>query len=637
MNPFIELKERLVYLAMAGTQLLSEDFRLKKAAQSFAPLAEKNPVFQKIHTDLEKLLTAPKEQQGTLLLGLLGLIDAVLYTQAAYLVEGEFFMLPAKETVEKAVQSRYSEILPVLQALSTTGSGRVEVLQGTLRKHPSCLQDYRIVDALIHDLNDSYSEMGKLVYQILLSMGSGAPLCVPDPENYYTEKLCTLPQIDKAQFVAQLKQGFDPQGKLEMAKRLYIISCTAQGEENDWYLSLLDTAKKEIRQEAIRALRWREDNIPLLMELLKKERAKGKEIIYGVLGSFNAPELLDFARAELSKNIKSVKYLRNSSSDAISDLIAEFLQADIERWMRCSEIAGEEYEKLCCYQLSLENKTSDKMLDIYRYLIENAAHLPKVRRNKDCSQSFAETFLYIVNNELRNILLTSCPQKLVDFFHSFVKKPKGSIGSAFVFADLLTLPKEEVYEAWHKEDFNTVLIAFQYVTYNDERYQMWNWSNNEDQFYSEPIMLQRDLKEPLDVRWFDLFLKKKRNQILYQLGAGCPQEMKQKIAAYFYRDIMNPPKYEGFDAGRVYRLMDALKEYGWTDWKGVLLAQAKQHPNINSYYWCWMFMRFRDCASQEVVYEEAKAVVELYDRYYQGGPGAVEIKNVLTQNGFYQE
>lgn len=75
-----ELKERLVYSIVAGTQLLQEDFRLKRTVELFAQLANKNPVFCKIYTGLQQLLQAEKEQQGVLLLNLLGLVDAMLYT-----------------------------------------------------------------------------------------------------------------------------------------------------------------------------------------------------------------------------------------------------------------------------------------------------------------------------------------------------------------------------------------------------------------------------------------------------------------------------------------------------------------------------------------------------------------------------
>ena len=39
MNPLIELKERLVHITIAGTELIDEDFRLKNTFESFSVLA----------------------------------------------------------------------------------------------------------------------------------------------------------------------------------------------------------------------------------------------------------------------------------------------------------------------------------------------------------------------------------------------------------------------------------------------------------------------------------------------------------------------------------------------------------------------------------------------------------------------
>ena len=55
MNPLVELKERLVHITIAGTELLEEDFRLKKTMETFSVLAEKNPIFQKLYLGLKQL------------------------------------------------------------------------------------------------------------------------------------------------------------------------------------------------------------------------------------------------------------------------------------------------------------------------------------------------------------------------------------------------------------------------------------------------------------------------------------------------------------------------------------------------------------------------------------------------------
>ena len=136
MNPLAELHERLAYSAVAGTALLEEDFRLKKMMEAFAPLAQKNPVFAKIHAGLTELFGAAPEQRAKLLLNLLGLVDAVLYTQAGVGVEGDFVELPENPELGKLQQIRYSELSALIQALTTTGSGLMEVVTSAIAEHP---------------------------------------------------------------------------------------------------------------------------------------------------------------------------------------------------------------------------------------------------------------------------------------------------------------------------------------------------------------------------------------------------------------------------------------------------------------------------------------------------------------------
>ena len=46
-----DLKERLEHAAIAGTSLLQEDFRLRRAVEALAPLAKANPVLEKIRAN----------------------------------------------------------------------------------------------------------------------------------------------------------------------------------------------------------------------------------------------------------------------------------------------------------------------------------------------------------------------------------------------------------------------------------------------------------------------------------------------------------------------------------------------------------------------------------------------------------
>ena len=61
-----ELKERMEHCAIAGTALISEDFRLKRAVDNIAPLAAASPVFAKIKAGADDLLNAVEKAVGEL-------------------------------------------------------------------------------------------------------------------------------------------------------------------------------------------------------------------------------------------------------------------------------------------------------------------------------------------------------------------------------------------------------------------------------------------------------------------------------------------------------------------------------------------------------------------------------------------
>ena len=86
LQPLYEVKNRLGYAAVAGVSLLGEDFRLKRAAEGLKPLASASPVFGKIDGGLTTLLAAPPEARAGLLLDVLSLVDAVVFSDVISVV-----------------------------------------------------------------------------------------------------------------------------------------------------------------------------------------------------------------------------------------------------------------------------------------------------------------------------------------------------------------------------------------------------------------------------------------------------------------------------------------------------------------------------------------------------------------------
>ena len=55
---FYQLRDRLYSTAIAGCSVINEDFRLKRAVESFEPLSKANKVFARLYNMCSELLTS---------------------------------------------------------------------------------------------------------------------------------------------------------------------------------------------------------------------------------------------------------------------------------------------------------------------------------------------------------------------------------------------------------------------------------------------------------------------------------------------------------------------------------------------------------------------------------------------------
>ena len=105
-TPIYDLRDRLRTAMIAGTSLLAEDFRLKRAVEAMAPLEKAAPVFAKVGELCRKLVAPDASAEGKedLLLDAITLVDAVCCTQGAVGVAGEMEPLFAGDEVESEME-----------------------------------------------------------------------------------------------------------------------------------------------------------------------------------------------------------------------------------------------------------------------------------------------------------------------------------------------------------------------------------------------------------------------------------------------------------------------------------------------------------------------------------------------------
>lgn len=635
MNPLMELKERLVYIAVAGTQLIGEDFRLKKSIESFSVLAEKNPVFKKIYADLQTMMSAEKEEQVSLLLNILGLIDAVLYTQATSTVEGEVLEFPEYDTLGDIIQIRYSEISPLIEALTTTGSGRMEVLQNAIMNNPRSLTDYRIINALINDLCDPYGEMADLIYRILEAMCMDKPIYLQDTYDYYQMKAFDLPQINKKQLLSQLKKNFDPQGKKEMVKRLSLIINIAKDEENDWYLSLLETAKKEVREVAVSGLQYKKENIPILLEMVKKERGKAKEEVYKILSKAYTPDLFDFWKAEITKNPSSVQYLQYTNDNDISDIIADIFKEELNKYInqdntdKTNKSTRIDVTKTNIVPLSesVENKMTKKIFELYKWIIAHNQQMPKFQQGKN--------ILEYLSSALIKTLFSDNPKPLVDFLNSLKPEEQKLISYVCFVSDIYNMSAAEFYDKWSYKEIWVYASAsrlrnyFNHIIEKDGKLCFYNWSLN--------IYPERTIKEPLDLRWSEFFMKHNFDELLSRFNFQGDEGQNKKIGEHFYKSITSLSKSTSMSfqyTNAVITAMRMMKKCEYNKFEGLILLLCRKHANISVWNLETLFYNYKIYAGEELTQKEALSVLEYFDKNDKNGKMATAVKEMLINEGF---
>ena len=576
LQPLYDVKARLEQAAIAGTGLLGEDFRLQRAAESLKPLAAASPVFGKIDGGLRALLSAPAEERAGLLLDLLALVDAVAYTQGKTGMAGELEPLPTGGGTFQQIS--YGQLNPLLTALTTTGGGRLEVIQSAWEDHPEFFTDYRVLPAVVDGLGDSYSEVAELNAKILKQSGPAA-----------------LPL---------LKEGFDPAGNRAMARRVEVISALEGAGATPWLREVLPQAKKDVRGAVLTALGEDAKNLSLLLELAQTEKGANRDAVLKALAGQEGEPVAAFWAREVEKHSQSVKFLEPSNEEWAIQLVASGLRQRLEQFLDGGKRPSyEEGTDLTTWCWSLGRKDSPAMLDFWRWADSRMEDIDQLKDEKDRSFFFGVK----LTDRLLDILRHTGPGPLRDYcIGLFDSHPAMTRYLQISFlAAVLSLPAAEVFEKYgpcilteepaedaeRKKTLNTVLLrALGDVWWypQGERYNV---------FGGQPAA------EPLDIRWIE-----RLTQAVY---TDVQRRGRTSPFAYYWEDV---PEFDRTlmrlvdpEDGRCRELMipylrKRLEEMGlpyhYSRWliqlggspRGLLGKALAKNPKANHLYTVWQLM-----------------------------------------------
>lgn len=574
LTPLYELKDRLEHAAIAGTSLIAEDFRLQRAVEGIAPLASASPVFAKIKTGADALLTAPIGERGAKLLDVLSLVDAVVYTQGITGISGD--MQPLTIGTGGYVPASYGQLQPLIAALTGTGSGRMAVIEDAWENHPEYYSDFRVLPYVVTALGSNYSELADLAENILAAQGAGV--------------------------IPLLKKAFLPSGKKEMVRRVKLVARLAGAAENEWFRAVLPDSKKTVREMLIAALSLSQGNTQLLLDLCRGERGSLKNAAFRSLACMNAPEARAFWEAEIKKNPALVKELEPVSSPLAADLVARAVREQLDGLTNEGGLTeAEVYESLRFCLYAMRGKYSDEMRDLWLWLSAHMNGLDQCQPVQNLRLTTCTVAEFLQKTLLETLLWSPCDETFALAREMSRRNPDWFLGAVFL-VDLIELPAGEVYDKYARylQDNKTaatemariqLLQDFSILAYHESGYSLDSFKKD---LLNDNVTSVQIPVDGFDPRWAVLLTDPKvyEGVEIANLGAGWSDtrcKLNMDIVARNLLDPHSPELCAAFgeffyrlvrETGNIGYYCNWLKLCGWTKWRGLPVHCVKMEGEV---------------------------------------------------------
>ena len=575
-EPLYELKNRLENVAVVGINLAKDDFRLQRAVEQIKEYSTVAKVFKQIYDMGNSLISTDDEDKCDIFLDLLALLDAVLCTQATtYSREKPQEIKSIAKNKDFYKELHYSELSPLIYAFTETGGGRYQVIENTIKNTSEIMNDFRVKTYMIKGLSDSYTAIGDLMIEELRKLGK--------------------------EVIPLLKDGFDPQGKREMLARLDIISHIGKENENDFYKYCIENGSKEIKEFAIGALKYSQDNIDYILDLTKIEKGKLKNKAFEVLSYMSDSRAeKEWDKFFKKKPLENIEYLRGTDQKWATDYLNNFIGMYIEelknRSFKTAEerrIVENEVTRICSVIL---NKRTDKILSLFKDLYPyNKYEIKKILSFyivtdlnkeltdliKELARKYEEEFL---EQEFLISLIKDKPETVYKNFSKYagVGGLEEEIKKLFnsLFKDNKISKNKE--EAKAQEEFRTLFNVIFHIYYNEESKEyILQWSNMIT-YNSIQIKLSG-----FDKRWYDVIFEldddyyekwnyySSYNTSIKRLYNPDIKGMKEKYGAFYYNIILSRIPYN--------EDIEFLNKLGWTDYKDFLKGKIDIEKNPSAF------------------------------------------------------
>jgi hypothetical protein len=289
-------------VSIAGSVVAPGDFRLKKLVAPLEQSGLKAPVFTKVAQAVKQVVDSNDRTSAESLLELSTLVNAILYTQGETGLDGTLEPIKGINLGLQATQTSASVLKPLLDALTNTGSGRIEIIKDAHQR--GAFADLRLIQAALSALDDSYPEIANFMCEDVLPLYGMSIL--PELRARYDQKgrggharrLSLMHRLDPQGTRELVKQALD-----EGSKEVKIVAIECLGESPEDLVFLLEQARskaKDVRTAALKVLA-RSNNRDAVAALRSAFVGAEMDTVVEPIRNSRVPEVLQFVLEETSR------------------------------------------------------------------------------------------------------------------------------------------------------------------------------------------------------------------------------------------------------------------------------------------------------------------------------------------------
>lgn len=302
----IQVYDEVRRLAIAGSAVASGDFRLKKLVPPLEQAGAKAPVFGRVAQAAQAVVESNEKTASAALLDLATLVNAILYTQGETGAPGELKPLDTIDLGARETQVSARILKPLLDALSSTGSGRLELVREAVER--GSFKDLRLVRPALNALDDPYPEIADVIAEKVLPMYGKA--IVPELRTKldfkgrggHPHRLRLLHKLDPEGSREIIRQALD-EGSKEI--RVVAIECLGTtGSDLGYLLEQVKSKAKDVRAAALKALASASALAAEAIQALKRAvDGADLELIIAPLKQCTLPEIQDHVLAQAERQL----------------------------------------------------------------------------------------------------------------------------------------------------------------------------------------------------------------------------------------------------------------------------------------------------------------------------------------------